>query len=401
MNILYTSNFCSNKEFERIYDMCGIKPLQSIQKFNVLLGNGLVENEGINLDVVTSAPVNFKMCKKLFWKSKIEKENNINYNYCFMINFPIIKHITLFFSSIIAIKKWYKKVKNDKDNIIIYDAYCPIISNVATAIGKKHNIDVIALYTDVPKCMGSNLNKQKAIKKIFNKIYNYMDDKSNKTAKGYILLTEQMNEVVNVNTKPYIVIEGFVDKNFNVKNGIEDKYNKFTLMYAGGLYEKYGIKMLIDAVKEIDNNEIQLLLFGEGELVQKLKEDKNPKIVFGGSLLNYQIVKEEAKSTVLVNPRFTNEEYTKYSFPSKNMEYMVSGTPTLTTCLPGMPKEYFEHIYLIEEETVEGVKRAIENLIKIDREKLHQKGLNAQKFVLENKNNYIQAKKIIDFMKKR
>ena len=42
-------------------------------------------------------------------------------------------------------------------------------------------------------------------------------------------------------------------------------------------------------------------------------------------LMNHpKIVKEEKKSTLLVNPRFTNEEYTKYSFPSKNMEYMAS-----------------------------------------------------------------------------
>lgn len=46
---------------------------------------------------------------------------------------------------------------------------------------------------------------------------------------------------------------------------------------------------------------------------------------------NQAVAEEELKATLLVNLRPSNEEFTKYSFPSKNMEYMVLGTPTLTT----------------------------------------------------------------------
>ena len=225
---------------------------------------------------------------------------------------------------------------------------------------------------------------------------------SNRISDGYILLTEQMNELVNKSKKPYIVIEGFADSKIKINNALENKYKKFTIMYAGGLYKKFGVEYLIKAIEQIENSNIQLVLYGTGEMQDILeKEYKNSdKINYKGIAENNEIVEEEMKSTLLINPRFSNEEYTKYSFPSKNMEYMASGTPVLTTKLPGMPKEYNEYVYLIEEESVEGIKSVVEELINKAPRELFEKGKKAQKFVLENKNNITQAKKIIDFIKK-
>lgn len=105
------------------------------------------------------------------------------------------------------------------------------------------------------------------------------------------------------------------------------------------------------------------------------------------------------KETLLIKPRPTDEEYTKYLFPSKNMEYMVSGTPVLTTKLPGMPKEYNDYVYLIEDETVEGLATTFENLLSKPKEELYAKGLKAKNFVLQEKNNVVQARKTIDMLR--
>lgn len=325
MKILYASNICSNKKFEKIYEMCkNEKPLQSIQKFNRLLCDGLVEQENVELEVITSAPINRKMCKKIMWWQEREEENNIKYNYCFMINLPIIKFISLFFSSIITSFKWCIRNTNNKEKYVIYDSYCPIIANMAAIIGNLFKVKVIALYTDLPQYMDANKKKRKGLKGILRSIYQSFNNLSNNLAKGYILLTEQMNEIVNLKNRPYIVVEGLIDKNIIVDD--EKKYKEFTIMYAGGLYEKFGVYNLIKAVEQIDHVDIKLKLYGNGELEELLntKYKDNCKINYGRVLRNQEIVKEEKKSTLLVNPRFTNEEYTKYSFPSKNMEYMAS-----------------------------------------------------------------------------
>ena len=111
--------------------------------------------------------------------------------------------------------------------------------------------------------------------------------------------------------------------------------------------------------------------------------------------LNQEIVKEEVKATLLINPRPTNQEFVKYSFPSKNMEYLVSGTPLLTTRLPGMPMEYYPYIYTIDAETDEGLCKTLRVLLSKSKQELHENGKRAKMFVLENKNENIQGKKIV------
>ena len=100
----------------------------------------------------------------------------------------------------------------------------------------------------------------------------------------------------------------------------------------------------------------------------------------------------------MVNPRPTNEEYTKYSFPSKNMEYMVSGTAVLTTDLPGMPEKYKQHVYLIEDESVDGICKVLRRIAEFNEEDVINKGRMAREFVLSEKNNKIQTKKIIELV---
>jgi len=81
------------------------------------------------------------------------------------------------------------------------------------------------------------------------------------------------------------------------------------------------------------------------------------------------------------------------------MEYMASGTPVLTTRLPGMPMEYHPHVYLIEEESDEGVAKALTESLAHSDEELFQKGQAARNFVLEERNNVVQAAKILEMLK--
>ena len=113
---------------------------------------------------------------------------------------------------------------------------------------------------------------------------------------------------------------------------------------------------------------------------------------------NNEIVSDEQRASLLVNPRPSSPEYTKYSFPSKTMEYMASGTPVLMTKLPGMPKEYYPFIYTIDDETVEGVANALKAFFAIPASDRYRKGASAREFVLAKKSNIEQAKKIIEFI---
>ena len=126
---------------------------------------------------------------------------------------------------------------------------------------------------------------------------------------------------------------------------------------------------------------------------------RDRRIIYYGVVNNTIVVDRLEEATILINPRPTSEDFTKFSFPSKNMEYMVSGTPVLTTKLPGMPSEYNKYVYLIEDESVAGILKELKVLFDKSGDELRKFGIRAQSFVLKNKSNEIQAKRIIEFLR--
>ncbi len=141
----------------------------------------------------------------------------------------------------------------------------------------------------------------------------------------------------------------------------------------------------------------ELHIYGNGPYVDELQKvtQEHPNVIYHGIAMNDEVVRAEIEADLLINPRPTHEEFTKYSFPSKNMEYMASGTPVLTTNLPGMPEEYKQYVYLIENESAEGIARAIRSVLLVDSCTHNRRGTAAQEFVLQSKNNITQSAKVI------
>lgn len=78
---------------------------------------------------------------------------------------------------------------------------------------------------------------------------------------------------------------------------------------------------------------------------------------------------------------------------------MASGTPVLTTKLPGMPKEYDPFVYCIGDESAGGVAAALREVLGTDERIRNEKGAAARSFVLQNKTNVGQAARVIAFLK--
>lgn len=387
MRVLYASCLCSKDKYNGLFEKSKLKPGQQVQKYHRLIVEGLVKNN-ISVKTVTALPVTKSNCSKIFIKSGKEEINNVDYMYLPLINLPILKNIIVFIVSFLY--TFFSCVK-DKQTVIICD-----VLNISVCAGalfaakilKRKNIGIV---TDVPVFL-SETSKNLSVK-----INNLIINKFN----SYLFLTAEMNKLINTQNKPYIVIEGQVDINMkDVFNNLEDKYEKKVCIYAGGLQKIYGIEYLTKAFIKADIKGTELHLYGNGDYEEELKEicKATSNIKYFGVMSNDYVVKEQLKATLLINPRPTDEEYTKYSFPSKNMEYMVSGTPVLTTKLPGMPEEYYDYVYFIEDETEEGLVKTLQNLLFKSKEELHEKGLKAKEFVLEEKNNIVQATKILNLI---
>ena len=379
MEIIYVSTVTSKRLMNKIIETSKNKPLQSIQKFHRLLCEGFIKNK-VKVKAYSSIPMSRKISNKLIWLNKKEKENGVEYRYISFINLKIARQICIFLGTMLNIIK--ECIKNRRRKVFICDVLNTTISATTLIICKIFHTKCVAIITDLPRDIGK---KNSLSRKINEAMQSKFD--------AYIILTEEMNKIVNTKKRPFVVIEGLIDSKVDMLDKV--KYREKVCIYAGGLYEKYGVKMLIEAFINIKDKDVRLHLYGSGELEEYIKKIKDNRIKFFGVVKNDVIIEEEKKATLLINPRFTKEEYTKYSFPSKNMEYMASGTPVLTTKLPGMPKEYYQYVYCLKNENVEEMTRTLTKILNKPNKELNQKGNEAREFVLKEKNNIKQAKKII------
>ena len=390
-NILYISALASENRIKEVQVRTKSNPGFAVQKFSRLLVKGLMEN-GAKVCVLSSPPILDK--KKTFINFEKEVELGIVYKYIPYLNFLLLKHVCLFLYTFFYILFW--GFKNRKDKVIICDVLAVSICMGALFASKINRIMSVAVVTDIYGLM-QNVNKKSFIVRIagmLNKLYSSSFNK-------YILLTEQMNNVVNPKSCPHIVMEALCDSSLAKQTFIEvEKSYPRTIIYAGGISEVYGLKMLAEGFIKANIQDAKLVYYGSGSYVNDFKElcEVHPNLEYGGIVPTDIVVKEEQKASLLVNPRFTKGEFTKYSFPSKNMEYMASGTPLLSTKLPGMPNEYHRYVYFFDKETVDGYADTLCKILSKTDEELKSFGIKAKNFVLKNKNNIAQGKRIIDFL---
>lgn len=385
MQILYGFSNCTDKKYDELMKGKNISVMRPDQKYHGLLIKGLSSN-GADVKCFSGLPVNRELTKKILIREKDETENGVYYHYISTLNFPVLRRITVFFGSFFGVLKTKKRA----DTFVICDCL-----NVANAYGmalaaRLKKIPVVTIVTDIPDTMYSGVAK-----KIANSFFKLVD--------GFVLLTDAMNDRVNMKNKPYIVLEGHIDAAMP-KPGTAPEANTETdikkIIYAGKVEKSYGIDRLVEGFILANIRNSQLIIYGDGDYAEKLKElcKKHNNVEYMGVRKNLEVANAEQSADLLVNPMPAACEYAKYSFPLKNMEYMASGTPVMTTKLPGMPKEYYPYVYLIEDETPAGICGALRSVFSLPLSERLKKGSSAQKFVLENKSNIKQAGKIIDFL---
>ena len=384
MKIIYVSKGTAPSTFERLLKKYNNKLQQQSQKYNELLMEGLANN-GVEVESISTRPINRNIEKRIFFSAFSELENNIKYYYCPFINLPVLRNISIFFSVL------FQMIKDaNRETVVFCDALNIAAAFAVIIAGKIRKIVTVGIVTDVP-CYRPNNEKPPLHERVNLFVMKKFD--------RFLLLTEQMNQLVNLKKKPYIVLEGHADIEMEKKaNSIELKGNSMVCMYAGSLRKIYGISNLVQGFLAANINNTELHIYGSGDYESELTKISNEynTVVYHGTAPNTEIVEREIAATLLINPRPTNEEFTKYSFPSKNMEYMASGTPVLTTNLPGMPMEYKDYVYIADDESAKGFQSSLTEILQKSREELHKKGLSARDYVLKNKNNNAQAKKVLN-----
>ena len=384
MHIIYAATVCSDHIYRMLYENVAKKPAVQSQKYHRLLIEGLAANT--HVDVVANPPVNKNVLQRSVVKLPEERDKGVIYHHIPAIRNPLLKTICVATGTFFKTLRYAKK-----DSAVVIDCLNRVAGAAALVAARIRKIPCVGIVTDLPEMLlGGTVSKKLSAYLIRNCTH-------------YIFLTEAMNMRLNPSGKPYVILEGHSDiqmKNVDMLN--VQKSRPRICLYAGCISKQFGIQHLIEGFRKAKLDNVQLHLYGpiggEEEFRELISWDDS--VYYGGMLLSSEVVQKEMEATLLVNPRPTHEEFVKYSFPSKTMEYMASGTPVLTTVLPGMPKDYYPHVFLLEQETAEGIADKLTEVLSLSDEELFEKGKAAKEFILDTRNNVVQAAKILEMLNK-
>lgn len=411
MEILYVSSVPSPGEFRCIknhikenINVATYGMNESGFKFHTLIIDGLRANGDVRILSLVGRSVSPKTHRGTVWKRVDEQyADNVIYRHVGFLNIPFIKQFSVCFSFFHQTLRWLAHNRHNEDKYIIMDAAYVTVLPFVIGAANLYRCKKTAVFCDIYEYMGAVKDARESENVRFvHRLFRRLSGRMYRKLDGFILLTEKMNQVVNLSQKPYAIIEGLVDIHMSaVDNRPEHKTDKNVVMYAGALREQYGLKNLVEGFMRYEDENARLWIYGAGDYSNEITKAAraDARILFYGLADLEEVVKREIEADVLINPRPANREFTQFSFPSKIMEYMVSATPVLTTRLPGIPDEYYDYIFTIDADAPEDITRALQRVFCLTKNALHEKGRMAKQFVLEKKNNVEQAAAIIKLLR--
>lgn len=332
----------------------------------------------------------FPKVKKIFFGKRIDSIGQEHNNYVFTgaINLPVINMLYRFLKTRIELKKMLES--NDDNAVIVYEVHTPFLLAAATLRSRIKHINVIV--PDLPEHMIAHDNLFRTFaKKVDSKIINWCLERSD----SYTLLCDQMVERLPMTNKKTVLVEGIFRGNINFENIKKDEHK--VIMYTGVLHKDKGIENLLRAFEQIKDGDYRLWIRGYGdyadEIVKRSEADK--RIVYFPPMTHKKLIELEQKATVMVNPTQPHLDFTRYFFPSKTMEYLASGTPTVMYHLSCMPKEYDNHIFYVEGTNTESLAKKLMAVCEMSRDYLKEFGQSASDFIIKEKNPIVQCQKII------
>ena len=263
---------------------------------------------------------------------------------------------------------------------------------------KFKDVKACLLVTDLPEYMAADNYLLTRINRKISSAFGTKDMSHFDHVDGYVLLAPAMVERLPMEGKPWIQIEGIYNPEDDKE--IAEKIPKKVVLYTGNLGKRYGILELLEAFHRINNEDYRLWICGTGDGLEDVKmyESMDSRISYLGTFSRSEVIKLQKQATLLINPRHSADAYTVYSFPSKTMEYMASGTPTLMSRLRSIPEEYDNHLYYFNDESIDGYCKRIVEVCEKPAAELKQFGAEASQFIMQHKTPQPQVKKILSFM---
>lgn len=398
MKILYLGTACREEGYEKILSLSREKVSVASNVFeNALLK--AVSEKGVMAEVI-SFPIIPHANKggPFAWGRKRETLTcGVKCTWIPTVNLPLIKPVSrLIFGRAMVKRRLKNRDKREETAVLMYSV-CPFLAPAVLRLGRRYGVKCFCIAADLPRNMFIN-HPKKGVAAMFAKAYINRAVKVQSRFDGYVYLTENMRDEMGADA-PYTIVESMPD--ITAFEGISnDKSEKRAVMYAGGLHEKYGVENLIKAFYDMPHENTELWLFGTGGMEKDIKTYAmlDPAIRYFGQRPHREVLINECRASVLICCRGMDDDYVKYSFPSKLTEFMLSGTPVILTALPGIPNEYLDRAFTVADNSPEKLAEAMERVLMLPQKELNAVGLSAREFIITEKSPSKQADKILSLI---
>ncbi len=353
----------------------------------------------LNSMYIGSFPRHYKeilIRNKTFSHRKNCKDDNIGF-----LNLYGIKNISRYLRLKPYLKTWAYKKEDDQSKKIIFAYAMTYTFMKSIAYIKKCNPEIITclIVPDLPEFMNTS-NQSSLIYKFLKGLEIKSINKNLKYFDHFVFLTDQMSKKLGVPKDRYTVIEGMVEKNtvFGSRTDVFSIFEEdvYYICYTGTLHERYGILDLLKIMNELKDENVKLIICGKGDSEQIVEEyaQSNNNTIYLGEVDNDTVSSLLKNCHILVNPRPNNEEYTKYSFPSKTMEYLLSETPVIMHELDGIPSEYDAYLNYFTSCDSHDMAMDVKKIIR-DYNHFKEVAKKGKEFVMSEKNNVFLVDRLI------
>ena len=369
--------------------------------------SGLVQNGVSNFHVISApfiAPFPQGYKKIVFCNTAKEDRGHYRLTSVPFFNLFGIRNFSREFS---VDRELVKHISSGPTVILVYSLHSPLLRAAIKAKAKKDNLYVICIVPDLPQYMV--FGDTSTIYKVLKAFDLRRIERSLKQVSGFVFLTDQMNDVLNINHVPYTVVEGIGNQNTFEESHMKPSFfneqiNNRYILYTGTLDFQYGIVELLEAFVNIKKNKSQLslklVICGDGDSKHRVINtmESNPDIYYLGQLPPSDVRYLQRNADFLINPRRNEGDYTRFSFPSKTMEYLSSGRPVLCYKLDGIPSEYNDYLKYIDPDSDNGLEYAMKEMIELSDQKKIDIGAKGASFIKKQKNPKVMVKKVIELI---
>lgn len=397
MNILMLTLMYPRDQLDEVTANAKDKLQNQINNYQRAFVEGIRENLDAEekLDILNCLPVGiFPLQYRQLWL-KGGWHDNGTIQQIGGLNLPFFKQTGRAIAAEKAIERWCA-LSTENRTVLVYTQYLPYMQALHKVKKKYPDLKGAVIVTDLPNEMGLATGRKGLLKKI-ESVMGIQSVELLRQMDGFVLLTKQMADALQIQQKPNAVIEGLILSDIDLPK--RKLTPKPYILYTGTLESSLGISEMLDAFVQMP--EYELWICGHGNMAETVREyaERCSNIRFLGFVPQKEALAMQASAAALINPRQPSGMFTRYSFPSKTLEYMRAGKPVLCCKLEGIPDDYDSYLnYMAEGST--GIVQAVQDLMAVPEPKRNQIGESCRTYVLEHKNPKVQCRKLLSLLRR-